>query len=302
MKMEAKKLDIRWLEAEWDITLGRRSGGARKLMQAIDHDLFCEERSIPETPRSPHLWLNRGITNRGCRSRFSAFTLIELLVVIAIIAILAGLLLPALAIVKTRAKVAQAKAEMKNLETAIKGYEAEYHRLPASGPAEQNATASTSDFTYGTKNVAGGTQPLPVIESGYAANNSELMLILMDNPAAGLANEGSKRNPRHHVFFSPKLVPGEAPGLSTTDNVYRDPWGNPYIISLDLNGDDSCFDVFYGKISDSPTVGLAAGPAPNTYVLRSSVMIWSFGPNGKADGGVGAKAGVNKDNVLSWQQ
>src|SRR4051794_16217152 len=111
MKTEAKKLDITWLEAEWDVTLERRCGGARRVIQPIDNDLLFEERSIPQTPRNAYLWLNRGMTSRSCRSRFSAFTLIELLVVIAIIAILAGLLLPALAHVKTKAKISQAKAE-----------------------------------------------------------------------------------------------------------------------------------------------------------------------------------------------
>jgi len=30
-------------------------------------------------------------------------------------------------------------------------------------------------------------------------------------------------------------------------------------------------------------------------------MVWSLGPDGKADPNVKATQGVNKDNVLSWQ-
>src|SRR5436305_9035271 len=55
----------------------------------------------------------------------AAFTLIELLVVIAIIAILAGLLLPVLATVKTKAKIKTAKMDMANLAGAIHQYETE---------------------------------------------------------------------------------------------------------------------------------------------------------------------------------
>src|SRR5207245_4748164 len=65
-----------------------------------------------------------------------AFTLVELLVVISIIAVLAGLLLPVLAGMKKKAKIALARSEMSHLATAIKAYEEEYNRFPMSKQTE----------------------------------------------------------------------------------------------------------------------------------------------------------------------
>ena len=185
---------------------------------------------------------------------------------------------------------------MKNLETAIKAYEAEYSRFPASSGAESAATTAGGDFTYGV--------PPAIQTAGYPMSNSELMQILTDiDGGPGSPNEGHKRNPRRHQFFNAKQVAG-GPGLSTVDHVLRDPWGNPYIITMDLNGDDKCIDAFYMTVPNSSqsyqdqlkSAGLAVDRS-----FTGSVMIWSFGPDGQANPALGAKEGVNKDNVLGWQ-
>jgi len=216
-----------------------------------------------------------------------AFTLIELLVVIAIIGILAGLLLPAFAGAQKRAKITKAKLEMRNLEAAIKAYEAEYQRYPAAKPDE---LLSNPDFTYGPTGF--GTTP--------GVLNSNIVATLMDADFG--VNAGHVRNTRRHQFFNAKMVSGSGSGVSSDDYVFRDPWGNPYIVSMDMDGNDQTIDKVYGK-SGGPGLVLITPPAPTPsyYVLNGHIMIWSFGPDGQADPTGNPNDGVNKDNVLGWQ-
>jgi len=261
------------------------------------------------------------MTNLHSRSHraFRAFTLIELLVVIAIIAILAGLLLPVFGIVKNKAKIAQAKTEMQGIIAAINQYDATYSRMPVSSPA---FAAGSPDFTYGT--VSNATvllnrngQPLPMIQNiggTYQMPNSEVMAILLNltnYPGGALAvtvNSNYVKNPQKIQFLNAKMVsdvgiPGVGPDL-----VYRDPWGNPYIISLDLNGDNKTRDGFYrqAKVSQLNGTagynGLAQGDpvVPDSFEANTTVMVWSLGPDGKADPAVKANQDPNKDNVTSW--
>jgi prepilin-type N-terminal cleavage/methylation domain-containing protein len=222
------------------------------------------------------------------------YTLVELLVVIAIIAILASILLPAVGRAKIKAKVAMARTEMANLATAIKAYEQEYSRMPLSKGAE---AAGNPDFTFGL-----GPGSAVLTGKAYEVTNSELMVILMDIDAS--VNAAHARNPRKIGFFQAKPTTGDNPGWSSTDNVLRDPWGTPYIVSVDLDGDNKCVDGVYKRLLNGDKVGLVKNPvAPNNFELNGPVMIWSFGPDKKIDITPSATAtgGANRDNVLSWQ-
>jgi prepilin-type N-terminal cleavage/methylation domain-containing protein len=68
------------------------------------------------------------------------FTLMEVLAVVAIIAILSGLLLPAILLVRSRARTLQARTDVKTIEAAWRRYYTEYGQWPT-WAAESNAYA-----------------------------------------------------------------------------------------------------------------------------------------------------------------
>jgi prepilin-type N-terminal cleavage/methylation domain-containing protein len=274
------------------------------------------------------------------RHRLSAgFTLVELLTVIAIIGILAGMLLPTLGIAKTKAQVARAKQEMQTIVTAVNQYNATYSRMPGSRFAYEAVRDTCPDFTYGTAQRAGRAlsptlwgikgQALPEIGNinggGYQANNSELVAILNDVERAAdgspTVNLNHAANPKKEKFldgfknvdFQRPPAAGRMaiyrPGGIGPDLVLRDPWGNPFIITVDLNFDNKVRDGFYRQPGVSAMSGdmghnglrLANSKDPTSYEFTGTVMVWSLGPDRVANAGVRANVGVNKDNVLSWK-
>jgi prepilin-type N-terminal cleavage/methylation domain-containing protein len=267
----------------------------------------------------------------------AGFTLIELLVVISIIAILAGMLLPVLSKAKDRAKAARARVEINQIMTAINQYESDYHRLPAWKLTRQ--VGAEADFTYGTFHWIGTTYQqlvrfgkpprgpqsmlVPIYTPGlpgdYRNSNAELMFILTATAewpnAAGqmvaTANEDHGLNPKRNVYLDVNRVSQTTSGGMGPDGIYRDPWGNPYIVTLDLSGDGRCRDAFYrlervsGMSGALGYNGLSRDttqhPAGDFFEASKSVMIWSLGADGNADATVNANLGANKDNILSWQ-
>ena len=171
----------------------------------------------------------------------------------------------------TRPTITIAMFEADNLVMAIEFFRAEYGRWPVS---EATALLTNADFTFGTH----GTRATVVVTNGtgFDVNNSEAVRILMAvEPTNG--GQSALRNTRRIRFLTAKTLGDNGRGGVGTDGVFRDPWGNPYIITLDLNGDGMCEDAVYRT--------------------KGAVSVWSLGPDRTASSSNQPGEGVNKDNI-----
>jgi hypothetical protein len=185
-----------------------------------------------------------------------------------------------------------------------------------------NSTATCPDFTWGTVNNNNvvmqnkkGVALVPISNvgnnPGYKANNAEIIALLRDSTNVIVngnynPNLAHSKNPEKHVFLNAKQVSDtRQPGVGP-DGVYRDPWSNPYIISVDLNYDEKCRDAFHRRNQVNKGVGLnglvqSGSAGSDNFEARAPVMVWSLGPDGMANPALSADVGVNRDNVLSWK-
>ena len=145
----------------------------------------------------------------GSGHREHAFTLVELLVVIAIIAMLAAMLLPVMNTALKRASVAQAKTEVRALESALKAYLHEYHSNPTN--------------LVGYDRVTGGNTP-EITATGIQVEDGVVQMLRGSN----VLNQNLRRI--QFMDFS---------GATVVGNYFVDPWGNPYKYMLDYNLDGS---------------------------------------------------------------
>src|ERR1039457_6595260 len=312
-------LNVEWHDCSWCPVILLRQGIA--IRNGTDVKPLPTAALLPNPARRKNLFKPMKKTLLAPRRFRAGFTLVELLTVIAIIGILAAMLLPVLAAVKKHAQVVKAKKEAGDILIAIEGYDQAYGRFPVSSAAQTAASASVNgnkDFTYGgTFATPSGTSIVP--SSGLFLTNSEVIAILMDitnypGTTAPTINNGHVKNPQQTKFLNQTMVSDTtSPGIGT-DLAYRDPWGHPYIISMDLNYDDQCMDAFYalknvsqqnnqtgfnGLVNSTSTDANGNG---DHFQFHGKIMVWSAGPDGKIDPlNTKANTGVNKDNVLSWQ-
>jgi prepilin-type N-terminal cleavage/methylation domain-containing protein len=278
------------------VASGEKEIHARKILVAGKRFIVdIANRSFPGSCSGRFNQFSHAMKIRDCRQgrRKTAFTLVELLTVIAIIAILASLLLVVLPRVLRQGKITKARTEITQLIAGIENYESAYSHFPTTNNA-------TGTMTLGGSVLAG---------AGFAgaatAPNTEVTAILMNitNVNVTDVNKNGQKNSQQTIYLNAKMTGDtSSPGVGS-DLIYRDPWGNPYVISMNLSFADACEDAFYAqpKISAGGFSGLIL-QADGNYAFHGKIMVWSAGPDGKIDNSGAAKAneGANKDNVLSW--
>ena len=207
-----------------------------------------------------------------------------MLTVVAIISILAALVIPTVIIAQNRGRVTQAKSDIACIMTAMKQLKSDYNRILLSdGTINGTPKASISD-------KADEAEDKIATISGDAY---DVFIAEISAPkTSGLGTTAKTRiNKRKKVYLDPKN--GFDPTKSVSDNkdnLWRDPWGNPYKIYIKVKNIDDGLEV-----TDKKTIA-------------SEMAVYSVGPNGEDDKGCNVELDTcissgnykNHDDIASW--
>ena len=228
------------------------------------------------------------------------FTLVEMLTVVGIIAILAGLVIPVVIISQEKGRETQAKSDIAALISAFKQMDTDYGKVLKK--------ASSSKYEIGNADIDGSyllnSKGLKSDGSTESKSNS-LAIIGADNETvynamiAELSAPKNKKftssspvsvNKRKKSYLEPKK--GFNPTVDYDEDankpfLWRDPWGNPYIILIKVTKDNEL------KINDNKTI-------------VGNFAVYSCGPNAKDDGGCNSDNPIcgsescDHDDIASW--
>ena len=205
------------------------------------------------------------------------FTMVELLTVIAIIAILAGLLMPALRKARMKAMEAKAKAMISQLEIALSMYETDFGTYPdydGGGGAYEEVQWKILELLTGRN---GDNQ------------NWDLLTAHVDN------------NRWNGPYLDVKKDDIEWTG---SGNYIKDPWGNPYVVIVDLDGSTTTTYPRHNTLgvdiySFGPD-GMTEGPNNSETSDSTDSSAWSDDMDGNSDDATSADCDKSMDDVNNW--
>ena len=170
------------------------------------------------------------------------FTLIEMLTVIAIISVLAGLVIPVVIIAQERGRETQAKSDIAALMSALKQLDSDHGRmLKKDGTKYQigncdvslskskvlKSDGSTEDKDKSLAKISADSTSEEKVYNAFIAELSAPKNSKFDN------NNKVSVNRRKKVYLEPKkgFDPTEKYD-DQTETLWRDPWGNPYVLQI----------------------------------------------------------------------
>ena len=204
---------------------------------------------------------------RPPQSSRKAFTLVELLVVVVIIALLIGLLLPALANIRTRVWRQRATAEARQIVAGIQAYNSDYSRWPVAADYTRYLTDSVFTATI-LSNIYEEVTDMPMV--------LRLQQRLAGNYGYSGPLDSAEGSGRSHLTVDPRH--------RDASNNLCDPWGNVYQVRYDMNDDGQIPNPFASSTS---------------VTVKASVIVWSAGPD-KTNDSNGETSSLNRDNIRSW--
>ena len=183
------------------------------------------------------------------------FTLVELLIVVGIIAVLAGLVLPAVIGGIQQGRITQAKSDLAAIMMALKGVEGTYGKMVKSPYTFGGKTLSaTSDVIKFASYKSDGS--FNSSADGYVAYKA-LIAELSVPGNSGLSSRNI--NARRIKFLEPKPNFDPASSYVNQDaNLWLDPWGNPYVILINVSGNDQI--TIGSKTIAAKAAGYSVGP------------------------------------------
>ncbi len=176
---------------------------------------------------------------------------------IGIIAILAGLLFPVVIGASKRAREKQAAAETRTIFMAIKAYRQEYGKWPAQIQA-------TQDTTYVTNNY----------------------LVIQPLLGSNVNMNGRQLNPKNKIFLNMQVNTNNPDYAGN----YLDPWGIPYVICMDEDGNNGLSIVW-------SNMDYTANNTSGREIGKTNIYLANYPTN--VDAGVASLGGTSND-ITKW--